>query len=261
MRELAKALERLTLTAREGKTTPADQQGGTITITNIGVFGMDAGTPIINPGESAILCFGAVRKQPWVVTTDGVDEIVPWQASRSVSRWDAAKAVKGVARWQSIVREAAKQAHRAWVPTVTSPVATPVLVARAGTDRVLVLDPTASTPLAQLEIAPGDERDLVLVVGPEGGIDPSSTRCPPRAPSSSVSATPCSAPPRRGRRPWPCSTRASGAGRRAQRARSTSGRRCPGGDLHSGGLYGPTRPPECRSPPECAPTRAGEPAT
>ena len=103
----------------------------------------------------------------------GADEIVPWQASRSVSRWDAAKAVKGVARWQSIVREAAKQAHRAWVPTVTSPVATPVLVARAGTDRVLVLDPTASTPLAQLEIAPGDERDLVLVVGPEGGIDPS----------------------------------------------------------------------------------------
>ncbi|WP_242090136.1 16S rRNA (uracil(1498)-N(3))-methyltransferase, partial [Microbacterium lacticum] len=83
----------------------------------------------------------------------GADEIVPWQASRSVSRWDAAKAVKGVARWQSIVREAAKQAHRAWVPTVTSPVATPVLVARAGTDRVLVLDPTASTPLAQLEIA------------------------------------------------------------------------------------------------------------
>ena len=50
-RELARALEKLTLTAREGKTTPADQQGGTITITNIGVFGVDAGTPIINPGE------------------------------------------------------------------------------------------------------------------------------------------------------------------------------------------------------------------
>ncbi len=40
--------------------------GGTFTITNVGVFGVDAGTPIINPGESAILCFGAVRKQPWV---------------------------------------------------------------------------------------------------------------------------------------------------------------------------------------------------
>ena len=67
MRELAKALERLTLTAREGKTTPADQQGGTITITNIGVFGMDAGTPIINPGEAGIVAMGTIRQKPWVV--------------------------------------------------------------------------------------------------------------------------------------------------------------------------------------------------
>ena len=67
MRDLAKALERLTVTARDGKTTPADQQGGTITITNIGVFGMDAGTPIINPGESAIVAMGAIRQKPWVV--------------------------------------------------------------------------------------------------------------------------------------------------------------------------------------------------
>jgi 2-oxoisovalerate dehydrogenase E2 component (dihydrolipoyl transacylase) len=51
--------------------------GGTFTITNVGVFGVDAGTPIINPGESAILCFGQVRKQPWVVTRDGVDVIEP----------------------------------------------------------------------------------------------------------------------------------------------------------------------------------------
>ncbi|MFT4052548.1 MAG: dihydrolipoamide acetyltransferase family protein [Microbacterium sp.] len=67
MRELARGLEKLTLTAREGKTTPADQQGGTITITNIGVFGMDAGTPIINPGESGIVAMGAIRQKPWVV--------------------------------------------------------------------------------------------------------------------------------------------------------------------------------------------------
>ncbi len=50
----------------------------------------------------------------------GVDEIVPWQAARSVSRWDAAKAEKGRARWAAIVREAAKQAHRAWVPEVSA---------------------------------------------------------------------------------------------------------------------------------------------
>jgi pyruvate dehydrogenase E2 component (dihydrolipoamide acetyltransferase) len=67
MRELAKALEKLTFTAREGRTSPADQQGGTITITNIGVFGMDAGTPIINPGESGIIALGTIRQKPWVV--------------------------------------------------------------------------------------------------------------------------------------------------------------------------------------------------
>jgi pyruvate dehydrogenase E2 component (dihydrolipoamide acetyltransferase) len=64
--ELGAALNALTRTAREGKTQPAEMSGGTFTITNVGVFGVDAGTPIINPGESAILCFGAVRPQPWV---------------------------------------------------------------------------------------------------------------------------------------------------------------------------------------------------
>jgi pyruvate dehydrogenase E2 component (dihydrolipoamide acetyltransferase) len=64
--ELAIALNELTATAREGRTQPADTTGGTITITNVGVFGVDSGTPIINPGESAIVCFGAVRDMPWV---------------------------------------------------------------------------------------------------------------------------------------------------------------------------------------------------
>jgi pyruvate dehydrogenase E2 component (dihydrolipoamide acetyltransferase) len=66
MVDLAKAINALASTAREGKTQPAEMSGGSFTITNVGVFGVDAGTPIINPGESAILCFGAVRKQPWV---------------------------------------------------------------------------------------------------------------------------------------------------------------------------------------------------
>jgi 2-oxoisovalerate dehydrogenase E2 component (dihydrolipoyl transacylase) len=64
--ELARELTDLVTTARDGKTSPADMQGGSITITNVGVFGMDNGTPIINPGEAAILCFGAVRDMPWV---------------------------------------------------------------------------------------------------------------------------------------------------------------------------------------------------
>jgi pyruvate dehydrogenase E2 component (dihydrolipoamide acetyltransferase) len=67
MRELARALQNLTTTAREGKSSPADQRGGTITITNIGVFGMDAGTPIINGGEAGIVALGTIRQKPWVV--------------------------------------------------------------------------------------------------------------------------------------------------------------------------------------------------
>jgi 2-oxoisovalerate dehydrogenase E2 component (dihydrolipoyl transacylase) len=63
--QLADALTELTETARAGKTTPADLSGGTISITNIGVFGIDAGTPILNPGEAAILALGAVRNSPW----------------------------------------------------------------------------------------------------------------------------------------------------------------------------------------------------
>jgi pyruvate dehydrogenase E2 component (dihydrolipoamide acetyltransferase) len=65
--QLARSLDELTTTARSGKATPADLSGGTITITNVGVFGVDAGTPILTPGEAAILAFGAVRDMPWVV--------------------------------------------------------------------------------------------------------------------------------------------------------------------------------------------------
>lgn len=80
--ELARALETLTTRAREGLTQPAEQAGGTFTITNIGVLGVDGGTPIINPGESAILAVGAIRKKPWVIREpDGADGI----AIRSVT--------------------------------------------------------------------------------------------------------------------------------------------------------------------------------
>ncbi len=63
---LARALQDLAETARAGKATPADLAGGTITITNVGVFGVDAGTPILTPGEAAILAFGQVKEAPWV---------------------------------------------------------------------------------------------------------------------------------------------------------------------------------------------------
>jgi 2-oxoisovalerate dehydrogenase E2 component (dihydrolipoyl transacylase) len=82
--ELATALGDLAAVAREGRTQPAEMSGGTFTITNVGVFGVDAGTPIINPGESAILCFGAVKKQPWVVG----DEIVVRQVTTLALSFD-----------------------------------------------------------------------------------------------------------------------------------------------------------------------------
>ena len=67
MRQLADAMANLISTAREGKTQPAEMSGGSITITNVGVFGVDTGTPILNSGEAAILVFGTIRQMPWVV--------------------------------------------------------------------------------------------------------------------------------------------------------------------------------------------------
>jgi 2-oxoisovalerate dehydrogenase E2 component (dihydrolipoyl transacylase) len=65
--ELAKALEQLTITARDGKAQPSDMADGTITITNVGSFGMDTATPILNPGEVAILAMGTIKQKPWIV--------------------------------------------------------------------------------------------------------------------------------------------------------------------------------------------------
>lgn len=73
LKELAIALNALAVTARAGKTQPADMQGGSLTVTNIGALGIDTGTPIINPGEVAIVAFGTIKQKPWVV--DG--EVIP----------------------------------------------------------------------------------------------------------------------------------------------------------------------------------------
>ena len=84
--ELAAALADVVTTAREGKAQPADMAGGTFSITNIGVFAVDAGTPIINPGESGILCFGQISRRPWVVGEGADERIEPrWVTTLSVS--------------------------------------------------------------------------------------------------------------------------------------------------------------------------------
>ena len=84
LRDLAEALDQLVTTARSGRTQPAETSGGTITITNIGALGVDAGTPILNPGEAAILAFGAVRPTPWVVD----DEVKVRQVTQLAMSFD-----------------------------------------------------------------------------------------------------------------------------------------------------------------------------
>lgn len=84
MRALAASLEQLVVTARDGRTTPAEMQDGTITITNLGSYGMDTGTPILNPGEVGIVALGTIRQKPWVV--DG--EVVPRQVTTVGASFD-----------------------------------------------------------------------------------------------------------------------------------------------------------------------------
>jgi pyruvate dehydrogenase E2 component (dihydrolipoamide acetyltransferase) len=84
--ELAEALGGLTERARAGKTTPTELAGGTFTITNVGVFGVDTGTPILNPGEAGILALGAIRRRPWVVGAGAEERIEPrWVGQLALS--------------------------------------------------------------------------------------------------------------------------------------------------------------------------------
>jgi 16S rRNA (uracil1498-N3)-methyltransferase len=100
----------------------------------------------------------------------GIDGVIPWMAQRSISRWEGAKVAKGHARWEAIVREASKQAIRTWIPEVGELVSTKQSALLAAHTRMFVLDPTGSTALT--ELSPEIDRDVVLVVGPEGGIAP-----------------------------------------------------------------------------------------
>jgi 16S rRNA (uracil1498-N3)-methyltransferase len=106
----------------------------------------------------------------------GVDAVIPWAAQRSIVRWDGPKSLKGQQRWASIVREATKQSLRPWIPEVGDQLTTAQLARRAGSTRMLVLEPSAPVGLSSIgltRLAAGDDgRDLMLVVGPEGGVAP-----------------------------------------------------------------------------------------
>lgn len=97
----------------------------------------------------------------------GIDAVLPWAAERSVSRWDGPKAAKGRERWSAIAREAAKQSIRPWVPEIGELLTSKQLPALARAGRMLVLEPTAEVALTSVR---PDGRDLVVVVGPEGGL-------------------------------------------------------------------------------------------
>jgi 16S rRNA (uracil1498-N3)-methyltransferase len=106
-----------------------------------------------------------------MLTEAGIDEVIPWQAARSVSRWSSDRVERGLARWRSSVREAAKQSRRLRIPDVAEPVDTKRLADRVrAADLALILHEEASHPIAAVDVPAAGE--IALIIGPEGGIAP-----------------------------------------------------------------------------------------
>jgi 16S rRNA (uracil1498-N3)-methyltransferase len=103
-----------------------------------------------------------------LATEVGVDEVLPWQASRSIVRWKGERGAKALSRWRSTAREAGKQSRRAWHPVVGEPVTTAQVADRMAGACALVLHEAATTPLATVSLPASG--DVLLVVGPEGGV-------------------------------------------------------------------------------------------
>jgi 16S rRNA (uracil1498-N3)-methyltransferase len=106
-----------------------------------------------------------------LLTEVGVEQVVPWAASRCVAVWKGERGEKALTRWRSTAREAAKQARRSWFPEVTDQASTAEVVARvAAADLAVVLHEEASVPLTSLDVPTSGS--VVVVVGPEGGLTP-----------------------------------------------------------------------------------------
>lgn len=162
--------ERLTFTDGEGtlcvaQVTEVDRQRVAGTVTEVVRYErpMPSVTLVqaLAKGDRAELAIQAA-------TELGVDRVIPWSASRSIARWDESKRDKGRDRWQVIVREAAKQSIRAWIPTVLPVHSTGELAALPS--RLLALDPLGDVSIGDLALEPGADEDIALIVGPEGGI-------------------------------------------------------------------------------------------
>jgi 16S rRNA (uracil1498-N3)-methyltransferase len=102
----------------------------------------------------------------------GATEIIPWQSERSIARWVGDKKAKGRVRWAAIAREASKQAMRSSIPSVADIVTTAELAQMAGERTVIVLDPRAAVSLGDWARSHTNEREVLVVIGPEGGISP-----------------------------------------------------------------------------------------
>jgi 16S rRNA (uracil1498-N3)-methyltransferase len=106
-----------------------------------------------------------------LMTEVGVDAIIPWSAERSITRWQAERGEKALGKWRSAAREAAKQSRRSWLPEVTELATTAALAKRAASAaRAVVLAAGAESRLHELPLP--ERGELLLVVGPEGGISP-----------------------------------------------------------------------------------------
>jgi 16S rRNA (uracil1498-N3)-methyltransferase len=131
----------------------------------------------VSPGAPRLVVVQALAKGERAelavetMTELGVDEIVPWAASRSVPRWDGSRGAKALERWQRTAREATKQSRRAWLPVIAPLAGTGDVVARLAHGTGLVLHESAAYPLATAALPSAGQ--LVLVVGPEGGISDS----------------------------------------------------------------------------------------
>ena len=109
-----------------------------------------------------------------LMTEGGVDVIVPWAARRCVTRWEGARGDRALARWRAAAAQAAKQSRRAWLPEVTALASTGDLVRRvAAASLAVLLDPAAPLALSGLDLPAGG--DILLIVGPEGGVSPDET--------------------------------------------------------------------------------------
>lgn len=149
---------------------------GTITDTTKGSCAVEVHTVIDEPeSRPRITAVQAIAKGDrgelavQMLTEAGIDVIVPWQAENSVAKWDGERGAKHHTKWQSTAREAAKQARRARLPIVESPITTAAvadLIANSGV--ALILDEEATTKLTSIDFSTA--HDVLLVIGPEGGL-------------------------------------------------------------------------------------------